>query len=83
MDALENFALARMLVSPDAVPYAWPAAIAATVKFTILGVAITWLVAVWVYRGVVRRRGDVTGPMSGTTTGATRGRNGYPPRGLD
>jgi hypothetical protein len=83
MDALENFALARMLVSPDAVSYAWPAAIAATVKFTILGVAITWLVAVWVYRGVVRRRGDVTGPMSGTTTGATRGRNGYPPRGLD
>ena len=55
-DVIENYALARMLVSSEVMSYAWPAAIAATVKFTILCVTLTWLVALWVYRGVTRRR---------------------------
>ena len=55
MDAFENFALAQMLVSPEAMSFAWPASIAATVKFAILAVTITWFVAAWGYRGVVRR----------------------------
>lgn len=61
MDAFENFALAQILVSPEAMSYAGPAAIAATVKFTILGVTITWLVAVLVYRGVLQRRVTAVG----------------------
>jgi len=55
MDAFENFALAQILVSSEVMSHAWPAAIAATVKFAILGLTLTWLVALWVYRGVVRR----------------------------
>lgn len=56
MDAFENFALIRLLTAPEAMSHAWPASIAATVKFAILAVTITWLVAAWVYRGVVQRR---------------------------
>jgi hypothetical protein len=55
MDAFENFALAQMLVTSEILSHAWPAAIAATVKFAILDVTLTWLVALWAYRGVVRR----------------------------
>ncbi|HQR23661.1 MAG TPA: hypothetical protein PK163_02675 [Steroidobacteraceae bacterium] len=43
-DALENYCLARMLLVPDAQQYAWPAAIFATVKFTVLGVVLAWFV---------------------------------------
>ena len=44
MDAFENLALVRMLVSADADAQAWPAAICATVKFGLLAVALGWLV---------------------------------------
>jgi hypothetical protein len=43
-DALENYCLARMLLAPAAQQYAWPAAIFATVKFSVLGVVLAWLV---------------------------------------
>jgi len=41
-DALENYCLAQMLVSPAADGYAWPAAMFATVKFIVLGVTLAW-----------------------------------------
>ena len=42
-DALENYCLAQMLMSPAAGGYAWPASIFATVKFVVLGVTLGWL----------------------------------------
>jgi hypothetical protein len=44
-DALENYCLAQMLVSPAAGGFAWPAAIFATIKFVLLGVTLGWLLA--------------------------------------
>lgn len=55
-DAIENYALAQMLVAPDTLSQAWTAALAATVKFAVLGVALTWLVMVWAYRCAARMR---------------------------
>ena len=42
-DALENYCLARLLLVPDAQQYAWPAAMFATIKFSVLGVVLAWL----------------------------------------
>jgi hypothetical protein len=51
MDAFENFALARMLVSPGAMSYAWPAALFATIKFAVLGVTLGWWLLMYVRFG--------------------------------
>ena len=45
-DAFENYFLARMLIAPTMQQYAWPATIAATVKFVVLGGTLAWLL--WV-----------------------------------
>jgi len=46
-DAVENYCLAQMLVSPAADGYAWPAALFATVKFIVLGVSLAWLLLMY------------------------------------
>jgi hypothetical protein len=55
-DAFENYALIRMLVAPEAMSYSWPAAVAATVKFALIGVTIAWLVAAWLYPRISGRQ---------------------------
>ena len=47
MDAAENYCLARLLLESGAGGLAWPAAIFATIKFMLIAVALTWLVAGW------------------------------------
>lgn len=46
-DAVENYCLLRMLLAPSASTFAWPASVAATVKFVILGVALGWLLTMF------------------------------------
>ena len=55
-DAVENYCLAQMLVSPAADGYAWPAALFATVKFIVLGATLTWLLLMYLRfaRGAAR-----------------------------
>jgi hypothetical protein len=53
-DAVENTCLARMLVTPSALEYAWPATLAASAKFAIIAVALGWLLAV---QAILVRRG--------------------------
>jgi hypothetical protein len=48
MDALENYCLAQVLVSPAAGGYAWPAAIFATIKFIVLGATLGWWLLMYV-----------------------------------
>jgi hypothetical protein len=47
-DAVENYCLAQMLLTPTAREYAWPAATAATVKFVVLGGTLGWLLVAYV-----------------------------------
>jgi hypothetical protein len=47
-DALENYCLAQVLLGSDRQAYAWPAAAFATVKFLALGVALSWLMFIFV-----------------------------------
>ena len=42
-DAVENYCLTQMLLSPGASEYAWPASICASIKFAFLGFTLTWL----------------------------------------
>jgi len=48
-DAVENYSLAQLL-SRAADGHAWPAAIFATIKFILLGLALAWLVVAWLKR---------------------------------
>lgn len=46
-DALENYCLAQMLLTPTATGYAWPASIFATIKFTFVGITLLWLLVAY------------------------------------
>jgi len=46
-DAFENYCLVQMLVEPKSLAYAWPATLAATVKFALVGATLGWLLVVW------------------------------------
>ncbi|WP_374595025.1 hypothetical protein [Aquabacterium sp.] len=46
-DATENFSLIQMTLAADVRVWAWPATVAATVKFAVFGVALAWLAAVY------------------------------------
>lgn len=56
-DATENYSLIQMTLASSASPnlglptsalaWAWPASVAATVKFTVLGLALVWLAVVY------------------------------------
>lgn len=42
-DALENYFLFQILLSPSNLQFAWPATASATVKFVLLGFTLGWL----------------------------------------
>ncbi|MES2090921.1 MAG: hypothetical protein V4532_13205 [Pseudomonadota bacterium] len=44
-DAFENYFLAQMVLTDSVHGLAWPAAMAATLKFAVFGVTVAWLIA--------------------------------------
>lgn len=46
-DAIENFGLIHMVLANTSNEWAWPASIAATVKFVIFGPTLVWLILVF------------------------------------
>lgn len=54
-DAVENYCLAQMLLVPAAQQFAWPASIAATVKFAFLAPTLGWLLLGFLRYGLSSR----------------------------
>lgn len=48
-DAFENYFLAQMVLTNSVHGLAWPAAVAATLKFVVFGSTLAWLIAAYVW----------------------------------